>query len=496
MQIQIATNYRALDFDLMDNLPAFICLVPAIVALGLAIAFRRSFEALLGGVAVGMLIIEFGRTGEDVEGGVLIRAFNAFVNQLYATFGDPVTVWVILVIGLFGSLIALLNKSGGALAFGKFIGSRVNSKRGALVATASLGVVVFIDDYLNALVVSSSMKRITDRFKISREYLAYVIDSTAAPVCALIPFSTWAVYVSGLLVANNVANAENAIFVFISSIPFNLYAIFALLVLFLTITGFVPIFGPLRKAEKRLEEDGISSDVGDAALISLLQNTVSAVPEQKAKLMNFILPIASLILLSWFLGADPANGVWLGEVKTLEGVMLAILISSVLFLAQRICTFKEFSETFFNGFQSMIYPIGIIVSSFMLVAVNDQLGLTTYIIDSVKPLISGAFLPLVIFLSMSLVAFCTGSFWGMYAVTLPIVIPMAQELDCNQLLAIGSVLSAGVFGSHMCPFGDATVLSAAGSGCNTFQHVITQAPYGILSALLASIGYIVLGFVL
>lgn len=480
----------------MENIPAFFCLIPAFVALGLAIAFRRSFEALLGGVGVGMLIIEFGRTGEEANGFVLVRAFNAFVNQLYATFGDPTTVWVILVIGLFGSLIALLNKSGGALAFGKFISGRVSSKRGALLATGLLGVVVFIDDYLNALVVSSSMKRITDRYKISREYLAYVIDSTAAPVCALIPFSTWAVYVSGLLVANKVATAENALFVFISSIPFNLYAIFALLVLFLTILGVIPIFGPMKTAEKRLEEEGISSDVGDAAMIALLENTLSAVSEEKSKLMNFALPIGALIFFSWFLGADPLNGVWLGEVKTLEGVILAILLSSVLFLVQRICTFKEFSETFFNGFQSMVYPIGIIVTSFMLVAVNDQLGLTTYIIDSAKPLISGAFLPVIIFLSMSLVAFCTGSFWGMYAVTLPIVLPMAQELDCNQLLAIGAVLSAGVFGSHMCPFGDATVLSSAGSGCNNFQHVITQAPYGLLSGLLTCIGYIVLGFVL
>lgn len=477
-------------------MPAFFCLIPAFVALGLAIAFRRSFEALLGGVAVGMVLIEVYRTAEEATGFLLLRAFNGFVAQLMTTFADPVTVWVILVIGLFGSLIALLNKSGGALAFGRVIGEKVTSKRGALIAASLLGVVIFIDDYLNALVVSNSMKRITDRYKISREYLAYIVDTTAAPVCALIPLSTWSVFVCGLLVANNVATPETAIFVFIAAIPFNLYAIFAMLVMFLAILGIIPVLGPMKRAEQRMQEEGLSQDMGDAALIAQLENTVSAIPEAKAKLMNFALPIGALIFFSWFLGTDPANRKWLGEVKTLEGVLLAIVTTSILYLTQRICSFKEFSETFFFGFQSMVYPIAIIVTSFLLVAVNEKMGLTLFIIESIKPYVSAEFLPLIIFIAMSLVAFCTGSFWGMYAVTIPIIIPMAQELDCNQLLAIGAVLSAGVFGSHMCPFGDSTVLSSAGSGCNNFQHVITQAPYGIISAGLACLGYVVLGFIL
>jgi tetracycline resistance efflux pump len=479
----------------MDSMPAFLALVPTIIALGMAITFRRSFEALLAGVGSGLLIWEFFREAEE-KPFLPLGMFREFVALTIKIFTDPLNVWVILVIGLFGSLIALLNKSGGALAFGRFIGSKVKSKRGALVATMLLGIVVFIDDYLNALVVSSAMKRITDSYKISREYLAYIVDSTAAPVCALIPFSTWAVFVAGLLVANGVATPENSLLMFISSIPFNLYAIGAMLVLLFTILGVIPIFGPMKQAEERMQKEGLSKDVGDAALISQLENTQSLIPEEKAKLMNFLLPVGALIFFSWYLGADPANGKWLGEVSTLEGVMLAIFTTSLLFLVQRLCSFREFSEAFFNGFQAMVYPIGIILTSFMLVDVNERLGLTMFIIDTVRPLVNAEFLPVVVFMAMSLVAFSTGSFWGMYAVTLPVVIPLSQELGCHQNLVIGAVLSAGVFGSHMCPFGDATVLSSAGSGCNNFRHVITQAPYGLIAAAFSCIGYIILGFML
>ncbi len=474
-----------------------ISLMPALATLFFALVFRRTFEALLGGVAIGFILLQF--TNDPSEDGrfFLFQAFDDFVGTLYEVIGDPVTVWLILVVGLFGSLLALLIKSGGALAFGMHLSERVKSRKGALFTASLLGFVIFIDDYLNALAVSTAMKRVTDKYKVSREYLAYVVDSTAAPVCVLFPLSTWAVYTSGLLVENGLAEDGMGIQAFLYTIPFNLYAIFSLAVVLLTIAGVIPMIGPMKKAQERVEGGGELAPPNSETISSMMDSTKSIVEAEKAKAFNFFVPILALIFFSWFLGADfSEGGSIIGEVKTLEGVMLAILVTSVLYIVQRICSIEEFSKTFFAGFQGMLYPTAIVVMSFVLVNINDKLGLTNFVIENVKPIMAPMFLPVVVFLSMSFIAFSTGSFWGMYAITIPIVAPLAIELDVNVWLAMGAVISAGAFGSHMCPFGDSTVLSSAGSGCNNIAHVYTQAPYGIISCVAASIMYIILGAVL
>jgi Na+/H+ antiporter NhaC len=251
----------------------------------------------------------------------------------------------------------------------------------------------------------------------------------------------------------------------------------------------------MRAAEARAAQ-GTPEPPGSENVTLLEREHDSVVPVEKARLINFLLPIGVLIIASWLPGTNFAEGVWIGEIDAIKGVLAAIVVTSVLFLFQRLTSPQEFSEVVFSGFRSMIYPLAIVVMSFVLVEVNGQLGLTDFVIETVRPLMTGALFPAVAFIACALICFMTGSYWGTFAIALPIIIPLAQELNTSVPLAIGAVVSAGAFGSHMCPFGDATVLSSAASGCNNLAHVRTQMPYGLICGALSVAGFVALGVVM
>ena len=434
----------------------------------LALVTRRTFESLLGGTLVAYALTSgFG-------------FFSAFTDSMLSVMKDETVGWITLVVGLFGSLIALLVRCGGTLAFGERVGKLVRGRRGALLATWFMGLVIFLDDYLNALAVGASMQRVTDRFRVSREMLAYIVDSTAAPVCVLVPLSTWAFYVAGLLEGVGAAPSGEGLALYRSVIPYVVYGWVAVLVVPLVAAGLLPLFGPMKKAEMRAREGEVAppeSPGSDAAF------GIDQAPSNP-RLSTFLVPLVALIGVSWYLN------------DALKGVMVAVALTIVLLLAQRLLSFKEISESFFLGFQSMVYPLGIVVVSFGLRNVNADLGLTQFVIESVQPIMSGALLPAVAFVSLSLIAFATGSFWGVYAVSLPIIVPLAQSMGVSLPLSVGAVVSAGAFGSHACFYGDATVLSAQASGCNLFAHAWTQLPYAALAAAVSTAVYVALGYLL
>lgn len=450
----------------------FISLIPALCVLICALITKRTFESLIFGAIIGFIILE-----QD-------RFFSAFVDASLTVMGNPTIGWIILVCGLFGSLIALLVKSGGALAFAEYISLKVKTKKGALLATWFLGLLIFIDDYLNALTVSSSMQKVTDKYKTSREYLSYIVDSTAAPVCVLVPLSTWAIYVSGLLEEVGVAEQGEGLSTYLQIIPYMFYALIAIFVVLLTILGVIPKWGPMKKAELRAEQEGICIPEGSEKL-SIVKDEDQPSKHIKYRIINFFIPLGVLIAYTVY-----------SEIDVLQGVIFALGVSFLLFLFQRLMTISEFFESFFSGFKSMIYPLAIVFASFILVEVNESLGLTNFVIEVVTPIMNGAMLPVIAFITMAFVAFATGSFWGVYAISLPIIIPLADAVGANMYLSIGAIISAGAFGSHACPFGDSTVLSSAGSGCDNMQHVLTQLPYVLLSAGLASIGYLIFGYII
>jgi Na+/H+ antiporter NhaC len=439
-------------------------LLPTAVVLSMAIVTRRTIESLLAGAVVGLLMLH--------PTTVVSQGSDILLDVL----GNDTVTWIILVCGLFGSLIALLVKTGGVLSFGDTVTKRIHSRRQSLLATWLLGLVIFVDDYLNALTISASMKKITDRFNISREKLAYVVDSTAAPICILVPFSTWAVFFAGLLEENDVAG--NGMSLYIEAIPFMFYAWVAAALVPLVALGWIPNLGPMRAAETRAAGgQPMPEGIDDGAL------EVEDTGKKRPHLINFLLPIASLIFFTWYYDID-----------ILRGVIVALTVTLLMIGAQRLLSFHETFDTALEGFKAMIMPLGTLVAGFALKEVNDVLGLTEFVIASVQPLMTPGMLPMVVFLTMAFLAFTTGSFWGLFAVAMPIVLPLAASLDAHMPLVIGALISASAFGSHACFYGDSTVLSAQGAGCSPMAHALTQLPYVLIAAAIAAGIFLLAGY--
>ncbi|MFS4415633.1 Na+/H+ antiporter NhaC family protein [Maribacter sp. 2307ULW6-5] len=444
-----------------------ISLVPTVVVILVALITKKTFEALLGGSFVGFLLLSFK------------KSFSEFTHSLLKVMQDPTIGWIILVCGLFGSLIYLLAQAGGTNAFSRYLLRYVKNRKTALLVTWLLGLCIFIDDYLNALTVGTSMKKVTDRFKVPREMLAYVVDSTAAPICVLIPLSTWAIYIAGLLESEGVVPPGEGLSGYLQAIPFIVYGWVAAILVPLVAIGVVPALGAMKRAEERARA-GVLIPPGSAGIGLEIPEGPS--PDTPAKLAYFVLPILVLIAATVFFDID-----------ALKGVIAAVVFTVAYFVMGNLMTFHNAMDGVFKGFKTMLYALAIVVMSFVLKDVNEQLGLTPYIIDLATPLISKAYLPLVAFVSLALITFATGSFWGVYAIALPIMVPLAQSMEVNIWLAVGTVISAGAFGSHACFYGDATVLSASATECNNVAHVTTQLPYALVAGVATCIIYVVLG---
>ncbi|TVR17727.1 MAG: sodium:proton antiporter [Balneolaceae bacterium] len=445
-----------------------ISLVPALVVILYALKTHKTFEALLVGSLAGFVILH------------QFEFVSAFADSLYRQMTYETIGWIVLVCGLFGSLIQILVHTGGARAFAEFLLKYVNSARSALLATWFMGLLIFIDDYLNALTVGNSMQKVTDTFKISREKLAYVVDSTAAPICVLVPLSTWAIYISGLLEVTEVVPTGQGLAGYLNVIPFLIYAWVAIIIVPLVALKWIPALGPMKRADQRAEETGKlappkSRNIG---------MEIEEAGDSKPMMADFLLPIIVLVAATIYFDVD-----------ALKGIVYSLLFSVIWFsLIRRNLGFFKLVGQSFRGFKEMVYTLAIIVMSFVLKDVNDGLGLTEYVIEVVSPVLSQAWLPAVAFISLSVITFATGSFWGVYAITLPIIVPLAEAMGVNIWLAVGAVISAGAFGSHSCFYGDSTVLSSAATGCNNMAHALTQLPYALLAAGISFGVYVALGY--
>lgn len=444
-----------------------VSLVPTAVVLAVAVWTRRPVESLIIGALVGFVIL----APRD--------PLTAFTDGMVAVMQNETVGWIILVCALFGSLITLLVKVGASARFGDAASARIRTRGGALAATWLLGLAVFIDDYLNVLAVSSSVKRFTDRYRVSREMLAYVVDSTAAPVCILVPISTWAAYFSGLLEQTGWAAPGQGLSLYIDAIPFMLYAWIAVALALLVGTGLVPAVGPMRKAERRARETGQVAPPGlDEAK---LEGETDPAAAERARPWHFVVPVVTLVAATWILDLD-----------ILKGVVVALGVALAIVAGARLLRVRAALDTAMAGVLTMIIPLATVFGGFLLKEVNDGLGLTAYLIQTVEPLMTPRLLPAVTFLTMSLVAFATASFWGIFAVAVPIVLPLANAVGADMPLVIGALISASAFGSHACFYGDSTVLASRGTGCGVVEHALTQLPYALAAAVLAAGGFLLL----
>ena len=452
------------EFGALSTVPALFLIVYIFIT-------KRILEALTLASIMGFFMV----SRDDVLG--------AFSSSLLDVMMSEDIAWLFIVCGLMGSIIALIEKAGGAFAFGEWVAKRAKTRKSSLMWTWLLGVIVFIDDYLNSLTVCSCMTPLTDKHKVPREFLAYVVDSTAAPLCVIIPISTWAVFAGRLLEVNGWAPEGDGLIYFIKTIPFNFYGWVAALIVPLIILGVIPIFGPMKKAEKRVSEGGPLAPPGSEKIDIRSGLADSNLPENP-KVMNFFLPILVLVAATIYFDVDMQMG-----------VLVTMAFTFVFFLAQNLMSAEEFTDVSLQGIKNMILPLMLMVLAFLFAEVNDQIGFTYYVISSASEFMTPALMPVTVFLVLAVTEFITGTNWGMYIIALPIVIPLAMELDVNMALAVSAVLSAGVFGSHVCFYSDATVLTSAATGCNNFDHAYTQAPFGILAAAISAILFLIAGFI-
>lgn len=446
-----------------------MAMVPSFLVFVLAIWTKRPIESLLCGSLLGLMMLHgFGFMTELA--GTSLRVLT-----------DEDVAWVILVCGFMGSLIALLIRTGGATAFTAKLQHWVKSRKSALFTTWGLGLVMFVDDYLNSLAVGAAMRDLTDKFRVSREKLAYVVDSTAAPVSVIIPYSTWGAFFGGLLVANGLAEDGQGLSVYISAIPYMLYAWIAVLIVPLVIYGVIPLVGGMKRAEARAMNEG---QMIPPSVESARPPTVNIEPKPGVtpRASLFVLPMVALVAITIYFDNDFLMGVYI----TLGGTALAIL-------GLRILDLHDTFDTVLDGFKTMIEPLAVLVAAFILKDVNDALGLPAYVVASLEPILTPQLLPAVIFVSMGLVSFMTGSNWGVFVIILPIVASLGNEMGADMTLLIGATLSASTFGSHACFYSDSTVLSAQATGCTPLQHALTQLPYVLMAAALTVVGFLILG---
>jgi tetracycline resistance efflux pump len=478
----------------MDS-PSALSLIPPVVVMAVAIWLKRPILALVVGAVVGLLMLS------------PTESLTNFSEIALKVMQDETIGWLILVCGGFGALIGLLIHTGGALAFGRFGSKLATGPRSSMFMTFVLGMIIFIDDYLNALSVGEAMKRVTDKYKVSRQKLAYIVDSTAAPVCVIIPISTWAVFFGGLLVDNGVASAEDkGISVYINAIPYMFYPWLALLCVLLVALKLLPDIGPMKKAELATQQGQpfdceLAPDQKKTAVAPHAQHhaaqqmphhtsdeyAMHSIEEEfehgnkQGQLHNFVLPMLALIGFTIYFDID-----------VLKGVIATLVCTILYYSAQRLMSITDMMEVMMNGFKTMLPAISTVVAAFIFKDVCDKLLLPQFVIENLTPYMTAQMLPALVFLSMAILSFATGSSWGIFAVSIPIVMPLAQSVNADMPLVIGALLSAASFGSQACFYSDSTVLAAQGSGCNLISHAVTQLPYCLIAAALAFGGFILL----
>ena len=454
----------------------FLCTIPALLMIIYIFVTKRIIEALTIGAVVGFIMCS--SPGDNV--------LATFSESVLNTMMSEDIAWLIIVCGLMGGIISLIEKSGGAYAFGQWASKRAKSEKPALLWTWVLGCIIFIDDYLNSMTVGSCMAPLTDKHRTPREMLAYVCDSTAAPLCVLIPITTWSVFCGRILVANGWQEGNaSEIGMFVKTIPYDLYGWIAALIVPLVIVGIIPKIGPMKKAYERVEAGGPLAPEGSEKISILASDKGELDIPDNPHMFNFFVPIIVLVGATIIFDTDMEMG-----------VLCTLGVMFIMYMVQNLMSAAEFWEIIIQGIQNMILPLMLMVMAFVFADMNETIGFTAWCIESATKVMTPATMPMLIFLVLAITEFITGTNWGMYIIALPIIIPLAMEIGVHMPLAVAACLSAGVFGSHICFYSDATVLTSAACGCDNFRHAFTQMPYGFIAAGLSFIGFAIMGFIM
>ena len=449
----------------MNFVGTFWALVPAVVAIVLALITKEVYSSLFIGIIMGALFFTSFNP---------VAAFEQVVNGgLIKVLSDSYNVGILIFLVVLGAMVALLNKSGGSKAFGEWAAKNIKSKKGALLATWFFGVLIFVDDYFNCLTVGSVMRPVTDKYKVSRAKLAYIIDATAAPVCIIAPISSWAAAVTGFV------EGEDGLGLFMKAIP-------------------------------------EAAENGDLFYGHQVVNRETSYHEEKilgpGKVIDLVIPIIMLVVLcvigliysGGFYAADnEAYGNFIAAFSNADasvglamGSMLALILTIIYYLIKRVLSFSDTMSSLVEGFKNMVPAILILTFAWTLKEMTDVLGAKTFVNDVISGNLANfqIMIPAIIFLLGAGISFATGTSWGTFGILIPIVVTILKDYNYQlMIISISSAMAGSVFGDHCSPISDTTIMSSAGAQCEHLLHVSTQLLYAAYVAVVSFICYIVAG---
>ena len=464
--------------DTVDAISA-ISLIPASVAIVLAFVTRNTVFSLGVAILVGVLV-----AGEGPMG---------FPNLLKSALGNTDFSWILLLELFIGVTIAFFQRTGAIRNFSAFVERRNMTRVRVQLVAWFMGMFVFFSDYFSPLFVGSTMRTLSDRFKISREKLAYICDSTSAPVSILVPITGWAVFVAGLLIGMGpIDNAAEAMSVFISAIPYNVYALLAVVMVGLIASRIIPDFGPMKSAEERAENEGKVLRDGAVPLMAEELTDIEPFPDVKTSLFwNFVLPV--IVVIGIAVGSFAVTG----SALTMEAFLLSATIAGLVMRVQGI-PLADIMNTAMSGIKGVMPAIIILAFAYALNDLSEALRTADYIVSKTEAWLTPSLLPLLTFLIAAVIAFSTGTSWGTFAIMMPIAIPTAfaftgGELDTVVYASVAAIAGGGVFGDHCSPLSDTSILASTGAASDHIDHVKTQMPYALLVGTISVLAYIAIG---
>lgn len=467
----------------------FWALVPPVVAIGLALITKEVYSSLFIGVLMGGILY----SGFSFEGTITHIFEDGMINVL----SDSYNVGILIFLVILGAMVCLMNRAGGSAAFGQFAADHIKGRVGAELATILLGCLIFIDDYFNCLTVGSVMRPVTDKFKVSRAKLAYLIDATAAPICIIAPISSWAAAVTGFV------EGEDGFSIFVRAIPYNFYAILTIVMMI----GMVLLrteFGSMKFHEKNALKGDLYTTPG-RPYDTEKQPEVSV----RGTVLDLLIPIISLIICC-MVGMLYTGGFFSGEdfvtafsqsdasLGLTMGSFFGLLITIGLYQVRRVLKFSECMACIPEGFKSMVPAIMILSFAWTLKAMTDSLGADVYVAtvvaSSARSFLN--FLPAIIFVVGCFLAFATGTSWGTFGILIPIVVAVFENSNPDlMIISISACMAGAVCGDHCSPISDTTIMASAGAQCEHVNHVTTQLPYAVTAAVVSFVSYIIAGFV-
>lgn len=475
----------------------FWAIVPPLLTIVLAIITKEVLLSLFIGVYTGCLII---------AGGNPLAGFEKMMEIILAKLTDPWNMQVLIIVILLGGMIGLLTRSGGSTAFGNLLGRKIKTKKGAQGTTWLIGLLIFFDDYFNALTNGAIMRPISDKFGVSREKLSYIIDSTAVGICLVVPLSSWVAFICSLI-ADSYATAgveEDAFRAFLMCIPFNYYAwlsiIMVLVVVYLGLD-----YGPMAKAEKRTMETGALCDKtfsGGGAD----EDDFSSIEQKNGGAVDLLAPILLLIfcalIFMLYTGGFFESFSILDAVNNMDGmlaltyaVLIAVLFAIIFYQVRGLSKISDSIAAFVVGTKSMLFVVILLAFAWSIGGVGDELDTAGYVsslfVGNVPPFL----VAFIIFAFSCVMTFSTGATWGTYAIMIPLAVPLAFAMDISVYACIAAVIGGGGFGNHCSPLADTAILSSAAANIRHTDHIKTQIPYSVTCAVVACIGFLISGFV-